>query len=52
MDLIKNILKMLKDIFEVTTFATSWIPSFCMGQIGFILASKDKVCYSVSAIIH
>ena len=47
MDLIKKVLEVFKDVFKVTTFATAWMPSFTTGQIGFILASKNKVCHNV-----
>lgn len=42
----------LKTIFPVVDYAYTYIPTYTMGQIGFILASKDPVSkpFSISHI--
>ena len=41
--LIKNLLEFCNDLFAKASYATGYVPTYPCGQIGFLLASKNKV---------
>ena len=43
LELIKRVLDDCKQLYPVTSYAFTTIPSYPCGQIGFVLASKNKV---------
>ncbi|XP_065889956.1 spermidine synthase-like [Dysidea avara] len=48
LDLIKNIMSFCRDMFPVTSYAYTTIPTYPSGQIGFILCSNSKnTCFEV-----
>ena len=42
-DAITVLLKQLGEIFAVVNYSYTFIPTYTMGQIGFIMASKNPV---------
>jgi spermidine synthase len=46
LDFTRDFIKMCKSIYPVVQYINSSVPSFPSGQIGFILASKDKVSFA------
>ena len=47
LDLIKNIMSFCRDLFPVTSYAYTTIPTYPSGQIGFILCGNSKVSKDV-----
>ena len=47
LDLIARVMKDIRNLFPVTRYAYTTIPTYTCGQIGMVVASKDKVCWSV-----
>ena len=46
--LIRNLLDFCNGLFAKAAYATSYVPTYPCGQIGYVLASKNKVYYSCS----
>ncbi len=44
LDLIKDVTTDCKTLFPVVSYATTSIPTYPCGQIGFVLATKNQVC--------
>lgn len=44
---ITPLLKELRGIFTVVNYSYTFIPTYTMGQIGFIMASKSPVCIDI-----
>ena len=51
LDLIKNVLHECRELFPSTGYAYTTIPTYPCGQIGFVLASKNKVSFKALGII-
>ncbi|XP_065655200.1 spermidine synthase isoform X2 [Hydra vulgaris] len=42
MELIKNLMEFCNNLFEKASYASTYVPTYPCGQIGFLLASKNK----------
>ena len=43
LDLIARVMKDVQNLFPVARYATASVPTYTSGQIGMVVASKDKV---------
>lgn len=43
LDLIEQVVRDMKELYPVTKYAFTTVPTYTSGQIGFVLSSKNKV---------